>query len=186
MRTQLVVATSRKKNINGGDSNVHQRGDKDNRYDDSNDDTRNVKSSHDNTTSGTASIQNHSHNPKDNNIRNNNNNSNIDGSSIGSKNSSTGNNSNIVYHRLPHNSNYDLVDQLPNTVSVCFENIKSYELIALLSDKVRICIMNVIYIILNMPLLHIIIYIIITITLIININVTNVSILIYFITIHCH
>ena len=56
------------------------------------------------------------------------------GSSSSSRTITTSSNSGV--HRLAHSTS-DLIDQLPNTVSVCFYNIKSYELIALLSDKVR-------------------------------------------------
>jgi len=71
--------------------------------------------------------------------KNNQQNSKVDSSSGSSSSSSSRTittSSNSGVHRLAHSTS-DLIDQLPNTVSVCFYNIKSYELIALLSDKVR-------------------------------------------------
>ena len=59
------------------------------------------------------------------------------GSSSSRGSSSSSNSSSGVHKLLAHSGSSDLIDQLPNTVSVCFYNIKSYELIALLSDKVR-------------------------------------------------
>ena len=66
--------------------------------------------------------------------KNNKQNSKVDSSSSSSRSSSSSSSSGV--HRLAHSTS-DLIEQLPNTVSVCFYNIKSYELIALLTDKVR-------------------------------------------------